>query len=92
MASKAILLGAAEEVELGKATAVSEEKGNLHSRTSTGIGRIIDDDFEANARKDNRFGEVTVIENAKDLLTHVLRVENDTSKSPWTFRAFIIGK
>lgn len=49
-----------------------------------------DDNYDV--RKENRFGEVTVIDNAKDLITHVLHVDDNPADSPWTFRAMLIGK
>ncbi|EHK19532.1 uncharacterized protein TRIVIDRAFT_46230 [Trichoderma virens Gv29-8] len=48
-----------------------------------------DDNYDV--RKEDRFGEVTVIDNAKDLITHVLHVDDNPADSPWTFRAMLIG-
>ncbi|KAK0385397.1 hypothetical protein NLU13_7873 [Sarocladium strictum] len=56
------------------------------------INSVEDPMFDGyDVRKENHFGEVTVIDNAKDLITHVLHVEDDPNASPWTFRAFLIG-
>ncbi|KAL1627518.1 hypothetical protein SLS56_006342 [Neofusicoccum ribis] len=38
-----------------------------------------------------RFGEAIVIEDAKDLVTTVIHVEDDESLNPWTFRMFFLG-
>lgn len=56
------------------------------------ISTVDDTDSEYDIRKENHFGEVTVIDNAKDLITHVLHVDDDPSASPWTFRAVLIGE
>jgi hypothetical protein len=44
------------------------------------------------ASKEDHFGQANVISDAKDLLTHVIHVDDDPSLSPWTFRAFFLGK
>lgn len=54
--------------------------------------RPVDDDYEPDVRKSNHYGEARVIDNANDLLTHVLHLENDPTESPWTFRAMLIGQ
>lgn len=54
--------------------------------------RPVDDDYEPDVRKSNHYGEARVIDNANDLLTHVLHLENDPTESPWTFRAMLIGE
>lgn len=70
-----------------------EKKLGLHSDIERTIS-IIDDenDGDYDVRKENRFGEVTVIDNAKDLITHVLHVDDNPNDTPWTFRAMLIGK
>ncbi|KAK7535339.1 OPT oligopeptide transporter protein-domain-containing protein [Phyllosticta citribraziliensis] len=50
-----------------------------------------DTDLSYDVRKEDRFGEVVVLSDAKDLVTHVLHVDDDPSLSPWTFRAISIG-
>lgn len=35
--------------------------------------------------------EVGVLEDARDIATHVISVHDDPSLSPWTVRAFVIG-
>ena len=44
------------------------------------------------AREDDHFGEGVVVETAKDVVTHVLHVDDDPSLNPWTFRAYFLGK
>ena len=44
------------------------------------------------AEADNHFGEADVLTTAKDLVTHVLHVDDDPSLSPWTFRMFFLGE
>ncbi len=51
----------------------------------------IDDVPEFDASKEDHFGEVTVLSDAKDLVTHVIHVDDDPTLSPWTFRAFFLG-
>lgn len=48
-------------------------------------------DGSYDVRKEDHFGEAAVLADAKDLLTHVLHVDDDPSLSPWTFRALLIG-
>jgi hypothetical protein len=43
------------------------------------------------ASKEDHFGETAVLTDAKDVLTHVIHVDDDPSLSPWTFRAFFLG-
>ena len=45
-----------------------------------------------NAEADDHFGETAVVTTAKDLVTHILHVQDDPSLSPWTFRMFFLGK
>jgi hypothetical protein len=66
--------------------------GEKHDpETALAIENTRDDMSGYDVRKEDHFGEVTVIENAKDLTTHVLHVDDDPTASPWTFRAFLIG-
>ena len=44
------------------------------------------------AAKEDHFGEAVVLTDAKDVLTHVIHVDDDPSLSPWTFRAFFLGE
>jgi hypothetical protein len=34
---------------------------------------------------------IEVLQNERDIVTHVISVEDDPSLSPWTFRSFFIG-
>ncbi len=43
------------------------------------------------ARKEDHFGEAAVVSDAKDVVTHVLHVDDDPGLNPWTFRAFFLG-
>lgn len=42
--------------------------------------------------EDLSFGKIGVLENAEDIVTHVIHVDDDPTLSPWTFRMFFIGK
>ena len=44
-----------------------------------------------NAELDNHFGEADVLTDAKDIVTHVLHVEDDPNLNPWTFRMWFLG-
>jgi hypothetical protein len=41
---------------------------------------------------EDHFGEAVVVKDAKDIVTTVLHVVDDQTLSPWTFRAFFLGK
>lgn len=43
------------------------------------------------ASKEDHFGQGDVLHDAKDILTHVIHVDDDKDLSPWTFRAFFLG-
>lgn len=51
----------------------------------------MDEEPEFIAAKEDHFGETAVLSDAKDVLTHVIHVDDDPSLSPWTFRAFFLG-
>lgn len=51
-----------------------------------------DDEPEFIAAKEDHFGETAVLSDAKDVLTHVIHVDDDPSLSPWTARAFFLGE
>lgn len=71
----------------------SEKKPAMDTEVERAISYADDDNNDGyDVRKENRFGEVTVIDNAKDLVTHVLHVDDNPNDSPWTFRAMAIGK
>jgi hypothetical protein len=56
-----------------------------------GITYVADELPIFDAAKEDHFGEVAVLTDAKDVLTHVIHVDDDPSLSPWTFRAFFLG-
>lgn len=71
----------------------SEKKLGMDAEVERAISFAEDENDDSyDVRKENRFGEVTVIDNAKDLITHVLHVDDNPDDSPWTFRALTIGK
>jgi hypothetical protein len=37
------------------------------------------------------YGATNVLKDERDIVTHVIPVDDDTSLSPWTYRAFLIG-
>lgn len=70
----------------------SEKKSAMDTEVERAISYADDDNIDGyDVRKENRYGEVTVIDNAKDLVTHVLHVDDNPNDSPWTFRAITIG-
>jgi hypothetical protein len=72
---------------------ISEKKLGMETEVERAISFAEDDNNDGyDVRKENRFGEVAVIDNAKDLITHVLHVDDNPDDSPWTFRAMTIGK
>jgi hypothetical protein len=42
--------------------------------------------------QEDHFGEVAVLTDAKDVLTHVIHVDDDPTLSPWTLRAWFVGE
>ncbi|KAL7932812.1 OPT oligopeptide transporter domain-containing protein [Trichoderma chlorosporum] len=81
---------AVEEADIQNAS--NEKKSHLNADIEKTTS-FIDDENEGDydVRKENHFGEVTVIDNAKDLITHVLHVDDNPNETPWTFRAMLIG-
>ena len=57
-----------------------------------GPPNYVEGEGEYDVRKEDHFGEVMVIHDAKELVTHVLHVDDDPEATPWTFRAFLIGE
>ncbi|KAG1891164.1 OPT oligopeptide transporter protein-domain-containing protein [Suillus subluteus] len=47
-------------------------------------------DIETSTREDDT-DENAVLQNERDIATHVISVDDDPSLNPWTFRAFFIG-
>ena len=46
---------------------------------------------EADDADDEEEGIEEILADARDLITHVISVEDDPSLNPWTFRVLIIG-
>ncbi len=68
------------------------EKVDIDSKVHSPEINYLDESLpEFDASKEDHFGEVAVLSDAKDLLTHVIHVDDDPTLSPWTFRAFFIG-
>lgn len=77
---------------VGNTSPVDPEKDGYHSKAAKeGINYIAEDSPLFDASKEDHFGEATVLTDAKDVLTHVIHVDDDPSLSPWTFRAFFLG-
>ncbi|KAG1875141.1 OPT oligopeptide transporter protein-domain-containing protein [Suillus tomentosus] len=49
----------------------------------------VNEDIETSTGEDT--DEITVLQNERDIATHVISVDDDPSLNPWTFRAFFIG-
>ncbi|KAG1905875.1 OPT oligopeptide transporter protein-domain-containing protein [Suillus fuscotomentosus] len=49
----------------------------------------VNGDIETSTGEDT--DEITVLQNERDIATHVISVDDDPSLNPWTFRAFFIG-
>jgi hypothetical protein len=73
---------------VAQTSALDSEK-DLYTKPE--ITYVADESPLFDASKEDHFGEATVLNNAKDVLTHVLHVDDDPSLSPWTFRAFFLG-
>jgi len=63
----------------------ANERGDFEVVTEAGLPTY---DVQA----EDHFGEADVVNTAKDIVTHVLHVDDDPSLNPWTFRMFFIGK
>lgn len=78
---------------------VAPEKPNLKTADEEGAYRekgspeiqYQSDSESYDVRKEDHFGEAVVVTDAKELVTHVLHVDDDPTLNPWTFRAFFIG-
>ncbi|KAI9642621.1 hypothetical protein NHQ30_009426 [Ciborinia camelliae] len=68
----------------GNSSATDIEKNTYEVESHTSIEKF-------DAAKEDHFGETIVVTDAKDLVTHVLHVDDDPSLNPWTARAFFIG-
>ena len=76
----------------------NEERGEstsyeLHDKEQTSPEiHYVSDSPIFDASKEDHFGEAEVLTDAKDVLTHVVHVDDNPSLSPWTFRAFFLGR
>lgn len=48
-------------------------------------------DLEAASTSEDSSDDGEIVHDARDLVTHVISVEDDPSLNPWTFRSFFIG-
>ena len=68
-----------------------------YEKEPIGISSAIDEklsykkDIESQSASDDESEEAEVIHDARELVTHVISVEDDPSLNPWTFRSFFIG-
>lgn len=69
-------------------SSVDPEKNNAPSPE---IHYMQEEEPEFIASKEDHFGETAVLSDAKDVLTHVIHVDDDPTLSPWTARAFFLG-
>lgn len=64
----------------------------LHEKSTTPItdekSSYNNVDVESTEENDSEFA---VLENERDIATHVISIEDDPTLNPWTFRAFFIG-
>lgn len=77
--------------KVGREDAAKQERENADPENIKAISTVDEAEGDYDVRKENHFGEAAIIDNAKDLVTHVLHVDDEPSDSPWTFRALFIG-
>ena len=76
----------------GNSTYRDQDKDYSSEEKSHGFITEAESDLPAyNPELDNHFGEADVLTDAKDIVTHVLHVEDDPTLSPWTFRMWFLG-
>lgn len=73
----------------GGDSALDSEKA--YKTLATDITCVVDAPPLFDAAKEDHFGEADVLRTAKDVLTHIVHMDDDPTLSPWTFRAFFIG-
>jgi hypothetical protein len=69
-----------------------EEKAideKIPSAITTPVG---DAEPQFDATQEDHFGEAAILTDAKDVLTHVIHVDDDPTLSPWTLRAWFLGE
>ncbi|KAF5136378.1 Oligopeptide transporter 5 [Metarhizium anisopliae] len=81
----------AASTKVGPEDAAKQERENADPENIKAISTVDEAEGDYDVRKENHFGEAAIIDNAKDLVTHVLHVDDEPSDSPWTFRALFIG-
>lgn len=80
---------AAGDEGTGKNSPLDSEKA--YKNSATDINYVADAPPIFDAAKEDHFGEADILTTAKDVLTHIVHVDDDPSLSPWTFRAFFLG-
>lgn len=82
------------DTDFATTSALDEEKNGAHVKAGSPDIHYMTEDSDGafDATKEDHFGEAVVLENAKDILTHIIHVDDDPTLSPWTFRAFFLGK
>jgi hypothetical protein len=63
-----------------------ENEKQADFETSEKVPSYLTTDFESITGAD-----FTVLQNERDIVTHVISIHDDPSLSPWTFRSFFIG-
>jgi hypothetical protein len=76
--------GSGDDIKKQDTPSLSEKVPEI-TETETGLPAY-------DARRDSHFGEPDVVTSAKDIVTHVLHVDDDPSLNPWTFRMFFLGE
>ncbi len=66
---------------------LANDKDKVHDHAVHEVGDI---SYDVTAEHDH-FGEAIVVQDAEELVTHVLHVDDDPTLNPWTFRAFFLG-
>jgi hypothetical protein len=69
-----------------------EEKIAIDNKTASADAADADGSPLFDATQEDHFGEAAVLTDAKDVLTHVIHVDDDPTLSPWTLRAWFIGE
>ncbi|KAI0317705.1 OPT oligopeptide transporter protein-domain-containing protein [Amylostereum chailletii] len=69
--------------------ALRRDEKALHLNEKTGSDEYVEKDVESVSVTGSVVSEV--LEDERDIVTHVITVEDDPDLNPWTFRAFFIG-
>ena len=73
-------------------TSRDEEKIALDNKTASADTADVEGSPLFDVTQEDHFGEVAVLTDAKDVLTHVIHVHDDPTLSPWTLRAWFVGE